>query len=160
MNSPNLLMENEEAMARKSEIEMQNVFTQYDKNTEEGKYYGHGFKTFSGSYRSEYNLCMEDKDREGAKEQMDFRVDTWHEIIEFSMGSGIEDLLHEWESFQTHLDTLELLYEHAKLFKVCPTKKQIKDMLKQLDDQSPTWDDDTPELLLRRLLEEQTKIQP
>jgi len=151
-----LLMENEEAMARKKEIEMQNVFAQYDKYEKEGRY-NHGFKTFSGYYRSEYNFCMDGKDREGAKEQVKFRVDTWHEIIEISMSSEIEDLLHEWESFQTHLDALTLLYEHAKLFKVCPTKKQIKDMLKQLDDQSPTWDDDTPELLLKRLLEEQTK---
>lgn len=155
-----LLEENKEACEYRDNLEIKNVFERYDKNTEEGKYYGHGFKTFSGYYRSEYNLCMEGKDMEGAKEQIKFRVDIWHEIIEISMSSEMEDLLHEWETFQTHLDTLELLYEHAKLFKVCPTKKQIKDMLKKLDDESATWDDDTPELLLRRLLEEQTKIQP
>jgi hypothetical protein len=156
-----LLSVNEEAMARRSEIEMQNVFDRNDKYDQEGRC-DHGFKTFSGYYRSEYNTCLESEDpsdaKEYAKEYSNTRIDTWHEIIQFCMDSSLEDLLLEWESFQTHMNTLEILYKHAILFKVCPTKKQIKDMLKQLDDQSPTWDDDTPELLLRRLLQVHTKI--
>ena len=149
-----LLMENEEAMARKTEIEMQGVFERNDKYDQEGRY-EHGFRTFSGYCRSEYNAYKASGDREDAKGMMNHRIDTWHELIEFCMDTESEDIM--WNDFETHPDSLKLLCEHASLFKVCPTKKQIKDMLKQLDDQSPTWDDDTPELLLRRLLEEQTK---
>lgn len=154
-----LLMENKEAIAHKTEIEMKNVFERIEKYDQEGKC-DHGFKTHSAFYRSEYNAYMESGDREDAKGAMDSRIDIWHEIIKLCMDCTYADLIFNSECFETHMDTLELLYEHAKLFKVCPTKKQIKDMLKQLDDQSRTWDDDTPELLLRRLLEEQTKIQP
>jgi hypothetical protein len=149
-----LLSVNEEAMAHRSEIDMQNFYAQKEKYEQEGKY-EHGFKTFSGHYRSEYNAYKESGDREDAKGMMNHRIDTWHELIEFCMDTESEDIM--WNDFETHPDSLKLLCEHASLFKVCPTKKQIKDMLKQLDDQSPTWDDDTPELLLRRLLEEQTK---
>jgi hypothetical protein len=151
-----LLLENEEARAHRSEIELTNIWAQKEKYEQEGKY-EHGFKTFSGNYRSEYNAYKESGDTEDAKGVMKYRIDTWHELIEFSMDSDVDHIVSQYVAFETHIDVLGLLYEHAKLFKVCPTKKQIKDMLKQLDDQSPTWDDDTPELLLRRLLEEQTK---
>jgi len=151
-----LLMENEEAMAHKTEIEMQGVFERNEKYDQEGKC-DHGFKTHSAYYRSEYNAYKEDDDEEDAKCAMENRIDIWYEIIKLCMDCTYEDLLFNSESFETHMNTLESLREYAKLFKVCPTKKQIKDMLKQLDDQSPTWDDDTPELLLKRLLEDYNK---
>lgn len=154
-----LLTDSPEACEYRDKLQVERISEQWAKNTEEGKHYSHGFKTFSGHFRSEYNAYMEDGDKSGAKEQMKFRADTWHELIKLSINSPLQDLFIYGE-FQSHPESLCLLYEHASVFKVCPTKKQIKDMLKKLDDESATWDDDTPELLLRRLLEEQTKIQP
>ena len=154
-----LLTDNPEACEYRDNLEMKNVLERMNKYDQEGKS-NLGFKTFSGYYRSEYNQFLESGDSAYAKESIKTRIDTWHEIIKFYIDAEVDDLSFQCEGFDTHIDVFYSMYEHAKLIKVCPTKKQIKDMLKQLDDQSPTWDDDTPELLLRRLLEEQTKIQP
>jgi len=147
-----ILTNNNEAQKRQSEIETNNTLNRLNQYSREGKY-THGFRTFSGYYRSEINSCVNSGDLMDAKEQWKYRIDSWHELIKLSMKTSKEEVMSLWEEFQCDLDALELMYEYAKNFKVCPKKVEIADALKQLDSESPTWDDDTPELLLKRLAE-------
>jgi hypothetical protein len=148
-----LLTNNKEARLKQHEVELRNMSDRWENNTKDGKHYDTGFKTFSGYYRSEYNAYKKDGDLADAKEMKKHRIDAWHELIKFSMDSPWDEVLYQSEDFLCHLDALEVLYSYAKDFKVCPSKKVISETLIELDSESPTWDDDIPELLLKRLAE-------
>jgi hypothetical protein len=80
----------------------------------------------------------------------------YEKLLEDGVGEIMYDDIEEHEGcfgITTEWSLLYSLIDYAKCVKKIPDKRLISEILDLLDSESPTWDDDTPELLLKRLAE-------
>lgn len=156
----------------------QRQFEAYQKRQEDNAAAGlgcNGHRTPSGESREEIASALQrikdyeedckksiEEERQEIDSQYESRAEYWVWLISVALETDEDEkdeLMMESEWWEPHGNVSEVLSKHlfsqaAKLTKV-PSKRQIKSLLKRLDTQSQTWDDDQPDLLLTELLKEQ-----
>ena len=90
---------------------------------------------------------------------MKVRVDHWLWIMKCANASNREDVVQIYEMMVTQMgmprDLINSLEKVAKNLAEIPSEEQVYSMLKKLDLEHGYWDDEEPDLLIRRFVESQ-----
>jgi hypothetical protein len=96
---------------------------------------------------------------ESIEELMKVRVDHWLWIMKCANASNREDVVQIYEMMVTQMgmprDLINSLEKVAKNLVEIPSEEQVYSMLKKLDLEHGYWDDEEPDLLIRRFVESQ-----
>jgi hypothetical protein len=127
-----------------------------------------GFRTPSGEWRHEMSQYIEEAEtrRQEMQESMDeagrnmkLRVEFWEAVIKTALPeaeNGDEDALEIFQleigSFDTDPKLLARLVRAAASIGRVPLQSEIETVIRLADSDSKTWDDDNPELVIKKLL--------
>jgi hypothetical protein len=96
---------------------------------------------------------------ESIEELMKLRVDHWLWIMKCANASNREDVVQIYEMMVTQMgmprDLINSLEKVAQNLTDIPSEEQVYSMLKKLDLEHGYWDDEEPDLLIRRFVESQ-----
>lgn len=96
---------------------------------------------------------------ESIEELMKVRVDHWLWIMKCANASNREDVIQIYEMMITQMgmprDLINSLEKVAQNLTEIPSEEQVYSMLKKLDLEYGYWDDEEPDLLIRRFVESQ-----